>query len=41
MVLNVSKNNIESIAPLKKLKKLRIVNLADNCLKEIDPFHNC
>ena len=41
MVLNVSKNNIESISPLKKVKKLRIVNLSDNCLKDIDPFHNC
>ena len=28
MVLNLSKNSIENLAPLKNLKKLRILNMA-------------
>ena len=40
-MLNLSKNSIESIQPLKKMKKLRIVHLGDNCLTNVDAFHNC
>ena len=41
MVLNLAKNNIENITPLKYLKKLRIVNFSENCLTNIDSLHNC
>jgi Leucine-rich repeat (LRR) protein len=39
MVLNMSKNNIENVGALKKLKKLRIVDLSENCITTIDPLH--
>ena len=40
-VLMLGKNSIENIAPLKKLKQLRIVDLSENCLNNVDALHNC
>lgn len=41
MVLNLSKNGIENIAPLKNLIRLRIVDLSENCIPNIDALGNC
>jgi Leucine-rich repeat (LRR) protein len=41
MVLNLSKNSIENIAPLKNLNKLRILDLSENCIPNIDALSGC
>ena len=38
MILNLSRNAIENLRPLSKLKKLKIVNLGDNAITNIDCF---
>lgn len=41
MVLNLSKNNIDSLAPLKNHARLRIVDLSENCIPNVDALSNC
>jgi Leucine-rich repeat (LRR) protein len=41
MVINLSKNGIEDIAPLKNLIRLRIVDLSENCIPSIDALGSC
>ena len=41
MILNLSRNAIENVKPLSKLKQLRIVNLSDNAITNADCFENC
>lgn len=36
VVLNLRSNTIEDITPLKKLKQLKLVDLGDNSIKNID-----
>lgn len=41
MVINLSKNNIDSIAPLKNHERLRIVDFSENCIPNVDALSNC
>jgi Leucine-rich repeat (LRR) protein len=41
MVLNLAKNGIENIAPLKTLVRLRIVDLSENCLASVEALNGC
>jgi len=38
VVLNLSSNSIEDLGPLRKLTQLKIVDLADNAIKNVDAF---
>jgi Leucine-rich repeat (LRR) protein len=38
MILNLSRNSIEDLSPLQNLKQLKIVDLSDNGVKNLDCF---
>jgi len=35
MVVNLSKNSIENLSPLKNLNKIRILNMSENCITNV------
>ena len=40
MVLNLSRNSIENIKPLKNSKKMKILNLSDNSISNIEALED-
>jgi hypothetical protein len=36
MVINMSRNNIDDLTPLKTIKTLKIVNFSENNIKSLD-----
>lgn len=41
MVLNLSKNNIENLAPLRAMGRLRIADLSENCIASVEALGGC
>ena len=41
MILNLSHNSIENLAPLKNSKQLKIINFADNSIPNLNALSGC
>ncbi len=41
MILNLSHNSIETLAPLKNSKQLKIINFSDNCIPNLNSLTGC